>query len=52
MRMFITVNALRKALKDSLHNISQTRDKLDNTPLDGHHRMNPFGTPRDSTDTE
>jgi hypothetical protein len=32
LHMYITVKALRNALKDSLHSISQNRAKLDKTP--------------------
>ena len=32
LHMYITVKALRKALKDSLNSISQNRAKLDKTP--------------------
>jgi hypothetical protein len=32
LNMYLTVKALRKALKDSLSSISQNRDKLDKTP--------------------
>lgn len=32
LHMYITVKALRKALKDSLYSISQNRAKLDKTP--------------------
>jgi hypothetical protein len=32
LQMYITVKALRKALKDSLYSISQNRARLDKTP--------------------
>jgi len=32
LNMYLTVKALRKALKDSLYSISQNRGKLDKTP--------------------